>query len=539
MSKRRILILGGGFAGIYTARTLERLLPRDNSYEIALVNRENYFVFQPLLPEIVSGHVSILDTVSSIRSLLRRTTLYVREVEQIDLERRVVTLAPGIFPRTVEVPYDHLVFALGNVTDFRGMPGLHEHALPFKNVADAIHLRNHVIHVLEEAAIESDEELRKELLTFVVAGGGFSGVEVAAELNDFLRKIVKRRYAIDPREVRVVLVHSGQRVLERELEARLSEYATRVLKARGIELVLGRRLKSATPRAAVLDNDDRIATRTLVSTVPSLPHPLIETLDIPKQRGRIDVDVYLRVKENTTNLWAAGDCALVPVHGTDQFCPPTAQHAVRQGALLARNLSATLSNKPLVPFQFRGLGKLGSLGHHRAVAELPLRIRLSGFPAWCLWRSVYWWKLPGALRKVRVGISWFLDLFFPPDLAQLKLNLSQGVGQAHYEAGEYIFRQGDWGDALYIISRGEVDVVKETPEGDQILTTLHAGEMFGEVALLHKSTRTASIRCRTPVDVILIRRGEFGMLASNVRTFRENLEHLAAERLARDRPAAD
>jgi NADH dehydrogenase len=226
---------------------------------------------------------------------------------------------------------------------------------------------------------------------------------------------------------------------------------------------------------------------------------------------------------------------LVPIAGTDQFCPPTAQHATRQAGVLAKNLCATIRQVPLTPFQFRGLGKLGALGHHRAVAELPLRIRLSGFPAWFLWRTVYWWKLPGVLRKMRVGIAWFLDLFFPPDLAQLKLNLSQGVGQAHYEAGEYVFRQGDSGDALYIISSGEVEVVKQENGDCRVLAVLHSGDMFGELALLHGTTRSASVRCRTPVDLIVIRRSEFGMLASNVTTFRESLERLAAERLARDR----
>jgi len=534
----RIVIVGGGFGGVYTAKYLEKHLRAKREVEITLINRENYFVFQPLLPEVVSGNVGILDTVSSLRSLLRRTRIYVREVERIDLQEKRVILAAGLYPHSVSVPYDHLVLALGNVTDFRGLPGLHEHALPFKNVADAIHLRNHLLHVLEEASIEQDPEPRRELLTFVVAGGGFSGVEVAAEINDFLRRVVRRHFPFPASNVRVVLVHTGPRVLDRELEPALSEYATAVLQRRGVELLLNRRLKTASPRAAVLDNDERIPTRTLVSTVPSFPHPLIDALPVPKQRGRVEVDEYMRVK-NHTDVWALGDCALVPIAGTDQFCPPTAQHAVRQAKVLAGNLAAVLENRRLQPFRFRGLGKLGALGHHRAVAQLPLGIRLSGFPAWFLWRTIYWWKLPGISRKVRVGISWFLDLFFTPDLSQLKLNLSQGVGQAHYEPGEYIFRQGDLGDALYIISQGSVEVIQELehPKGrtQRVLATLGPGEIFGELALLQQTSRTASVRCLTGVDVLVVRRGEFGMLAAGLTAFRENLQRLATQRLEREK----
>lgn len=534
MAATHIVILGGGFAGVYTAKYLEKLLAGQPGVQITLVNRDNYFVFQPLLPEIVSGNVGILDTVSSIRSLLGKTRVIIREVEHVDLPSRSVTLAPGLYPRSMQVTYDHLVFALGNVTDFRGLPGLHEHALPFKNVADAIHLRNHLIHVLEEASIEADPQLRSELLTFVVAGGGFSGVEVAAEMNDFLRRVARRHFPIDPKDIRVCLVHSGPRVLDRELEPALSEYATQVLQRRKVELLLGHRLKTATPRAAILENGQRIATRTLVSTVPSFPHPLIEALPLPKQRGKIEVDAGLQVKDHPT-LWALGDCALVPIAGTDQFCPPTAQHAVRQARVLAHNIHATLTGRPRQNFRFQGLGKLGALGHHRAVAQLPLGIRLSGFPAWFLWRTVYWWKLPGMLRKIRVGISWALDLFFPPDLAQLKLQLSQGVGQAHYEVGEYIFREGDLGDALYILAQGTVEVVKQQDGTETVLAQLGPGDIFGELALLQRTSRSASVRCKTPVDVIVIRRGEFGVLAASLHAFRETLQRIATERMERDR----
>ncbi|MFN5734297.1 MAG: NAD(P)/FAD-dependent oxidoreductase, partial [Planctomyces sp.] len=236
MSDRiRIVILGGGFGGVYTAMHLERLLRRDSRVEIALVNRENYFVFQPMLAEVVSGNIGLLDTVSPISRLIPRCRLYVREVESVDLEARSVTLAPGFRPQPLVLQYDHLVLAAGTVTDFRGMTGLQQHAMPFKTLADAVRLRNHLINVLHEADIESDEMRRQQLLTFVVAGGGFSGVEVAAEMNDFLRAAAARLHTDLSREVRVLLVHSGQRILERELSESLGLYAQKILQGRGVE----------------------------------------------------------------------------------------------------------------------------------------------------------------------------------------------------------------------------------------------------------------------------------------------------------------
>jgi NADH:ubiquinone reductase (H+-translocating) len=527
--ERQILILGGGFAGVYAARHLERRLA-GRKVGISLVNRDNYFVFQPLLPELVSGNVDILDTVNPIRSLLKRTRLYVRDVEAIDLAARRVTLSPGFQPRPLALPYDHLVLALGNVTDFRGMPGLHEHALPFKNVADALHLRNHVIRVLEEASVERDPEVRRQLLTFVVAGGGFSGVEVAAELNDFVRRAVRRTYPIPASELRVVLVHSGARILDRELSESLSKYANRVLQRRGVELCLQRRLKAASPVAAVLDNGERIATRTLVSTVPSSPHPLIEKLPIARQRGRVDVNEFLEVRDSP-HVWALGDCALIPIAGTDLFSPPTAQHAIRQAQTLAQNIYASMDGKPLQSFRFQGLGKLGALGHRSAVAELFGGIRISGFLAWVLWRSIYWWKLPGISRKVKVGLGWFLDVLFSPNFSQLKINTSQGISQAHFEPGEFIFKQGDLGDALYIIVKGTAEVVREEREAFVVIAQMNAGDVFGEMALLQRCERTASVRCATPMDVIVVRKNEFGVLAANLPQFRGNMERLMADRL--------
>src|SRR5882724_7059989 len=257
--RKRVVILGGGFGGIYTALHLEKALKRLNDFEILLINKENYFVFQPMLAEVVSGSIGILDTVSPIRRMLPRTDLHVREIESIDIGTQTVITTPGFIPQPNVIHYDHLVLALGNVTDFRGLRGLPEHAIPLKNLSDALYIRNHVIHALEEAAIEhEDERLRRQLLTFVVAGGGFSGVEVVAELNDFVRNVIRNYSQINPQEVRIILLHGLDRILP-ELDEKLALYAQKLLAKRGVEIRLNTKLEAATGDEAILADTTRIS----------------------------------------------------------------------------------------------------------------------------------------------------------------------------------------------------------------------------------------------------------------------------------------
>src|SRR5881275_863299 len=308
--RARVLIVGGGFGGVYTAITLEKLLRNDPSVEVGLISKENYLVFQPMLPEVISGSIGILDTIAPIRRLCPNTNLYTREVESIDLGHRSVTATAGFGSRQHHLHYDHLVLALGNVTTFAGQPGLAEYALPFKYLGDALTLRNRIIHTLEEADIEQDPDLRRALLTFVVAGGGFSGVEAVAELNDFVRAAAKGFRNLRPEEIRVVLLHAGTLILP-ELPASLAEFAQRLLARRGVEIRLETRLAGATAGTALLANGGRIATRTLVSTVPSAPNPIVAALPLKMDRGRIVVDSGLEVPERP-GVWAVGDCAAVP-----------------------------------------------------------------------------------------------------------------------------------------------------------------------------------------------------------------------------------
>lgn len=534
-ARPRIVILGGGFAGVYAARHLERLRRGHDDFDIVLINRENYFVFQPMLPEVISGSIGIVDTVSPLRRLLPNTEVHVREVESIDLDQRLVRLSPGFEPRVTAIPFDHLVVALGNVTDFRGLHGLSEHALPFKNLADALALRSHIIAALEEAATEPRESrLRSELLTFVVAGGGFSGVEIVAEVNDFVRGVARYYRSIDASQIRVILLHGRERILP-EVSERLALFAQRLLVKRGVELRLGERLVGASSEGAIASRG-LIPTKTLVATVPSSPHPLVAALDVPKEHGgRISVDGHLRVRERD-GVWALGDCGSVTTPD-GKVCPPTAQYATRQARTLAENLVATLRGGSQQRFAFSELGKMGSLGHRSAVAEI-LGVSMSGFAAWLLWRTIYLAKLPGWGRRIKVAAAWTLDLILPPDLVELRLSPSAGIAQEHFEPGETIFHQGDLGDRLYIILRGEVLVVREEPAPEMVLGRLGCGQYFGETGLLDNRQRDVTVRSRSHLDVVSVPKREFGLLTAYLPALRQSIEDARAHRMD-STPTAD
>jgi NADH dehydrogenase len=529
----RILILGGGFGGVYTAIALEKQLGaeiRRGEVELGLVSRENYMVFQPMLPEVISGSIGVLDTIAPIRRLCPHTNLYTRTIESIDLDHRSVQSAAGFGSRQHHLHFDHLVVALGNVTSFAGQPGLAEYALPFKYLGDALALRNRVIHTLEEADIEQDPALRRALLTFVVAGGGFSGVEAVAELNDFVRAAADSFRRLDPREIRVVLLHAGGLILP-ELPRSLAEFAQALLRRRGVEIRLDTRLAGATADHALLAGGERIATRTLVSTVPSGPNPLVAMLPVKKERGRILVGSDLEVADHP-GVWAVGDCAAVRDASSGDFCPPTAQHATRQAACAARNIAATLRGEPRKAFAFTALGKMGSLGRRSAVAEI-FGLRLSGFLAWWLWRTIYLMKLPGLDRKLRVATDWTLDLLLPPDIVQLKTDRALGVRREYFEPGQLIVREGDRGDWLYIVTEGEVEVLRAVPgRGDVPLRRLGQGECFGEMALVGDTARSATVRAVSATSLLAVDRDAFQAMFATLPPLRGFVEQLIASRTA-------
>jgi NADH dehydrogenase len=537
---KRIVVLGGGFGGIYAATHLQKLFKRyRDQYEIVLVNRDNYFTYQPMLAEVVAGSLGVTDSVSSLRALLKHTTIYIREISNIDLEERTVTLSPNFHHTDLKISYDHLVIALGTVTDFRKSPGgLHQHALAFKTLKDAIKLRNHLIDVMESAAIEPDPEVRKQLLTFVVGGGGFSGVEIVAEINDLVRLFAKKYPSIIPSEIRVVLIHKKDRLVDKELSPSLGKYAEKLLIKRGVEILFNHELLSATPHEAILHNGIRIPTSTIVSTVPSNPNPLIERLPVEQIKGRIKVDSFLKLC-GSDHVWALGDSAAIILQNSSELAPPTAQFAVREGKAIAYNIFASCTGKKLKPFNFKALGMMASLGHRKAIAELFGKIKLSGLFAWILWRAVYWLKLPGFSRKLKVGLSWFIDMFIPQEFVQLKMETQHGITHLHYAKDEIIFRKGDVGDFLYIITEGKVEVLDLFDNKEVRIATLGKGEFFGEMALLKQKKRSATIRCLEDTELIAIRKIDFHLLVTNFGNLKEEFSKTEKERLSKKTAISD
>lgn len=414
MKKTRILILGGGFGGLYAALEFERR--RDPSLEVTLVTQENFFLFTPMLHEVAASDLDLTNIVNPIRKLLRHVRTFVGEVQAVDLASRQVTVAHGFALHAHALEYDHLVLGLGSVTNFFGLPGLAERAVCMKTLRDAIDLRNRIIANLEEADTECARNDREPLLSFVVAGGGFAGVETIGSINDFLREALPYYPNLTPRMLRVVLVHPGEFVLP-ELGPELGRYASGQLRARGVEIHANTKVTGVTATEIALSDGARVPSFTLVWTAGTAPSPTLTRIDLPKEKGKILVEPTLRVPGHP-EVWALGDCALVPdVARAGSFHPPTAQHASREGAILARNVAAAVRGAPLVPFRFKTIGLLASIGRRTGVARI-MGVNFSGFVAWWLWRTIYLSKLPGFEKKLRVALEWTLDIFFNKDFVQ-------------------------------------------------------------------------------------------------------------------------
>jgi len=425
--KTCVVILGGGFAGVSTAINLEKEFRDDPSVAFTLVSETNALLFTPMLAEVAASSLEPTHISTPLRSSLHRTRVVRAEVAGIDLENRRVKLSD----REETLPYDHLVLALGAVSSLPPGDGIAEHALEFKTLADAIRIRNHVIDAFDHADAEPNPTRRRALLTFVVAGGGFSGAELAGGLNDFARGMLADYPNLSADDLRIVLVHSRERILP-ELSASLADYALERMRARGVTFELNARVSAARPGVVVLKRKEpektdatkkplplelEIPTETLVWAAGAAPNPLLKELAVERdKRGAVLVENTLAVRGHT-GLWALGDCAIVPDAKTGKSCPPTAQFAIREARTLARNLCASIAGETLQPFHFDSLGTLCVVGHHTACAEIK-GYKFSGFFAWFLWRSLYLSKLPGLERKVRVVGDWTIELFFPRDILQ-------------------------------------------------------------------------------------------------------------------------
>jgi NADH:quinone reductase (non-electrogenic) len=436
---KRIVVLGGGFAGVSAAQGLARQLRKehrlagpsgskgDDAIEVLLLNRDNYFVFQPLLADIISGTIETTHVVVPLRRMLPGCGVEVGHIDGIDVEAKTVQLRRRLSGQVVAVHYDALIIALGGVTDLAAVPGMAEHGVGVRTLGDAFYLRNRALDMLEEARIESDPERRKRLLTFVVVGGGSTGVEVAAELRDLV-ELAARSFQDVHLEPRVVLVHSRPIVLS-ELGERLGRYATKKLRQAGIDLQLRRRVARVEVDRVELDDGTTIPTATVVSTVGNAPNPALASIPTARDgRGWLTPDATFALP-GVESVWALGDCASIIDPKTDRPMPATAQHAVRQGPHAARNVLAALKGQPQTPFTYGQLGMLVSVGRFKAVGDV-LGVKVSGLLGWFLWRGYYLLRLPTLDRRIRVAIDWTLDLILKHDIVEI------GVRRTRARPGE-------------------------------------------------------------------------------------------------------
>lgn len=408
---RNLIVVGGGFAGITVAQRLEHKLPV--GWKLTLVSQENFITFNPLLPEVVGASILPGHVIAPHRQMIHCSNVCMAQVTEIDYESRVVHyLGEG----SGTLKFDQLVLACGVNANLDLVKGMAQHALPLKTLGDALFLRNRVVSRLEQAELQPNAEARRWLTTFVVIGGGFSGVETAGVLTDFLRASLRYYPRIKRDDIRVVLLHGQNRLLP-ELSASLGEFAGRKMRMHGVDVRLQARAARVDDRAVTLADGEIIPAGTVICTIGTAPNSLVTESPLPKEKGRVVVNPDMSVP-GFDGVWALGDCAAVPNQRDGRISPPTAQFADRQGRQLAANIAARLHDMATQGFSFKPLGQLSTIGHNKAVAEM-FGIKLSGFVAWLLWRGVYLLKIPTLARKSRLFLEWNWAMFFPPDISHL------------------------------------------------------------------------------------------------------------------------
>ena len=417
---KNLVIVGGGFAGTRTAKRLEHTLPPD--WTLTLFSQENFITFNPLLPEVVGASIMPSHVIAPHRQMIHCSHVAMAQVSEIDTAARMIYYlgeGPGV------LRYDQLVLTCGTNANLDVVKGMNQNALPLKTLGDALFLRNRIIARLEQAELQPDPDHRRWLTSFIVVGGGFSGVETAGELVDFLYASLKYYKRIRREDLRIVLLHSGDRLLP-ELSARLGEFTLRKMRRRDVDVRLGARALRVTDRHVQLESGEILAGGTVICTIGTQPNSLLESIPAVKSRGRLVVNPDMSVP-GVEGVWAAGDCAAVVNALDGKVCPPTAQFAEAQATQLAANIVAHLAGEPTRPFRFRPKGQLSSIGHNKAVAEV-FGLKLSGFIAWLMWRGLSLMRIPTLARKARLFLEWNWAMFFPPDIAHLGYRRTQRHG---------------------------------------------------------------------------------------------------------------
>jgi len=511
----RFVIIGGGFGGVACAKALRHGLSL-HEHEIVLFDFENHMVFHPLLAEVAGSSLQPDAAAVPLRQMLPGVFCRTERITGIDFDSRKVTFqshrgAPD------SLTYDHVVITAGGVVNMNLIPGMAEHGFPLKTIGDALLLRSHIIQQLEKAEVAPTPEQKKQSLTFLIAGGGFSGVETAGEINDFARVSTRYFHGLSPEDISVTLIHSRDYILP-ELSEPLRAFALRQMKKAGVQFELNTRVTSATANGVRLKDGRDLKGDTVITTIGNVPAPLVQSLNAPKIEGALETDPDLRVK-GQTNVWAIGDCAWIINADDGKPCPGTAQFAERQGKQLAANLIRVLRGEATKPFSHRSQGQLCSIGGKRAVAEI-LGVHLSGFWAWFVWRGVYLFKMPTWSRRIKIGFDWAWDLVFFRDLIYVKPDQTARISNAYYDPDDIIFGQGDEALACFAIQAGEVEITRKDAQGvEKSIATIGPGAFFGEKALIEKRTHSATARAKTPVRVLVISRDIFAQLSGSIRKF--------------------
>jgi NADH dehydrogenase len=523
----RVVIVGGGFAAVQCAKTLSKKL-RPADCEVVIFSSENHMVFHPLLADVAGASINPDAAAAPLRQMLPGVRCRTERVQGVDLQACEVEFDDGR-EKLIRLRYDHVVIACGAESNLSIIPGMSEHAFAFKVMRDAIDLRQHIVRQMENAEACSDSELRRWYLSFVIVGAGFSGVEVAGEINELVRSSTRFYRNFGKEDISVTLVHSQDQILP-EVAPRLREFARKKMRQAGVTVLLNTRAVAATHEGIQLPNGRMVPAATVVCTIGTAISPLVQHLDVPKVLGRIRTTPEMRV-EGQTNAWAIGDCAHIINAFDNKPSPPTGQFAERQGRQAALNLVRILKGEPTHPFRFKAMGQLCSIGGYQAVAEM-LGVRISGFLAWFLWRGVYLFKLPTWSRRAKVGFDWAWDVVFPRDLSFLNTDGAERLTHAYYRPGDFIQRQGELARSFSIIEEGEVEVLQMTeqaPDG-KVVAVLGKGDFFGEAALLGNRLHGTSLRARTVVRLAQIGRELFLQLAGSFAPLRDLLSRALTRR---------
>lgn len=522
----RIIIIGGGFAGVKCARTLRKSLPV-SQYEIVLFNRENHMVFHPLLAEVVSAAAQPKDVAAPLRHLLHQIRCRTEEVIALELDKKQIVYESHDGQKKT-MGYDQLVITCGNTVNLSMVPGMDEHAFPLKTIGDALALQSHIMEQLEKAEVCDDLEYKRWYLSFIVVGGGFSGVEVAGEINDLVRGSLKFFNNISFDDVTVTVVHSRDQILP-EVNESLRDFARKKMEECGVKFRLGAVAAVATVEGLGLKDGSFIKGATTVCTIGTTILPLIEQLSVEKKNKRLVVEPDMSLP-GYPNVWAIGDCAAVINAIDSNICPTVGQFAERQGTQSAKNIIARINGQPTKPFSYQMMGQMCSIGGRNAVAEM-MGIRISGVIAWFVWRAVYLVKLPSLAQVMKVGLEWGCDFIFPRTLAHIKADRTKRVSKAHYPPSSTIFKQGDPAADFFVIEKGEVELLNmKDGQPPELVAILAQGDFFGEAALLNDRPRSLTAKSRTEVEVVVLGRNVFTQISNALAPVREAVAKAARRR---------